>query len=200
MGSVNPPQGMGCRCCARTRPNSPAWPWPTWQCLLGCHWQRLPVRHVGASYSMSHTILLRPQPLVLRAPCLPACLQYGVPPGYSLDTCDKATLGGFGICASYAIDPQDGDLSANVTVTDVTPCPPRVPLCMRCAPAAATAGLCLPGKYLLRYSVSDTDGNVAQVRVLWAGLGHDRAVPGRCKYNGICRQNIVFHIHALAGF
>lgn len=91
-------------------------------------------------------------------------MQYGVAPSYSLDACENAPLGeGFAICGAYARDPQDGDITSRISVTDVTPCPPLTPLCMRCAAAAASAGLCLPGKYLLRYAVSDSDGNLAEV-------------------------------------
>lgn len=72
-------------------------------------------------------------------------------------------------CAAVAMDDADGDLTANITAVDVTRCTPRpvnevVPVtsltdCIRCSPADATIGTCLPGRtYTIMYTVANSAG------------------------------------------
>lgn len=100
--------------------------------------------------------------------------EYGRRSSFSFEPCTTAASGGSGssyaagggslsACAATAADKEDGDLSAYTTVTDVTPCSSDAGSapCVRCTAAGLTLGVCLPGRYLLQYSVSDADGNTA---------------------------------------
>jgi hypothetical protein len=61
-------------------------------------------------------------------------------------------------CRAVAWDDGEGDLSAYVTVEQLSPCEG----CSGCAVQLVTAGVCPPGVYLYRYAVADLAGNVGE--------------------------------------
>ncbi|KAG2452521.1 hypothetical protein HYH02_002759 [Chlamydomonas schloesseri] len=88
-------------------------------------------------------------------------LTYGTAAPVSLAPCVSFADTG---CAAVANDTTDGDLTRDITVTVAARCPSGV-TCVACSVAALTTGTCLPGRYLVRYRVKDTDGNSATVQL-----------------------------------
>jgi hypothetical protein len=53
------------------------------------------------------------------------------------------------------------DISGNITVVDITPCPSGGN-CTLCDIIFAQAGLCAPGKYIFLYNSQDAEGQVSE--------------------------------------
>ncbi|PNH05934.1 hypothetical protein TSOC_007762, partial [Tetrabaena socialis] len=89
-------------------------------------------------------------------------LTYGQAAPLSLAPCATFAAGLAGSCAAMALDSSGGDLSVDLTATDVSPCSSSAGSCYRCSPYDLTVGTCLPGRYTMRYRVVDADGRSAQ--------------------------------------
>lgn len=80
-------------------------------------------------------------------------LEYGRPAPIALTACEDSTL--TLACAAIATDAEDGDLTAEIVIEDVTPClatqDPNT--CIKCSASQLSVGACIPGLYTLRYRV-----------------------------------------------
>ena len=86
-------------------------------------------------------------------------LGYGRPAPFSLGPCTSISSNSSAApsCAASAYDLFDGDLSYAINVVDVTSTPGHV-LCSSASMSQMTKGQCLPGQYLIRYSVTNSVG------------------------------------------
>lgn len=72
-------------------------------------------------------------------------------------------------CGGFATDTEDGDISARISIEQLHACSRAADAasadeCVFCSAASLDAGLCPPGRsYMYRYSVLDSDSNVAEV-------------------------------------
>lgn len=87
-------------------------------------------------------------------------LEYGVLSSISILPCLSSN------CAVSADDPEDGDLTENIEVVEITSCKGERTRCSFCAPEDVPSGNCLPGIYRYRYSIEDSAGNAADPIVL----------------------------------
>ena len=86
-----------------------------------------------------------------------------------------ASLNKTAACFAVARDTQDGDLTPDIIVEDVT-CPDAEDTsCYSCTPTSLTLGTCPAGKHRLRYHVTDAHGNTAQafVAIVIDAVGED---------------------------
>ena len=62
-------------------------------------------------------------------------------------------------CVAWAVDAYGNDVTASITVVDVTPCAANASFCSHCNPAQMTLGACLDGKYTFRYTAKSLSGD-----------------------------------------
>ena len=87
-------------------------------------------------------------------------LGYGKPAPFSLGPCATINSGNSSstpTCAASAYDALDGDISYAINPVDITSSPGHVQ-CSSSSMTQMTMGRCLPGQYLIRYSVTNSLG------------------------------------------
>ncbi|MEW5316415.1 MAG: hypothetical protein WDW38_007790 [Sanguina aurantia] len=87
---------------------------------------------------------------------------YNQPPAVSLQPC--ASLSGPAGCSAVALDGSGVDLSSAIAVEEVTQCAAAVndvAPCMYCSPYLADAGICLPGVYTYKYTVTSSSSGLS---------------------------------------
>ena len=92
-------------------------------------------------------------------------LGYGKPAPFSLGPCATINSGNSSsapTCAASAYDLLDGDISYAITPVDITSSPGHVQ-CSSASMTQMTLGRCLPGRYLIRYSVTNSLGITSSV-------------------------------------
>jgi hypothetical protein len=77
-------------------------------------------------------------------------------------------------CFAVASDAQDGDLTGDIAWEDISCQDPDDTDCLTCTPISMTLGSCLPSLHTLRYYVTDSNGNSAEVfaKIEVAGQGN----------------------------
>jgi hypothetical protein len=91
-------------------------------------------------------------------------LGYSRPAPFSLGPCTSvfANSSSTPSCAASAYDLVDGDISYAIEAADVTSTPGHI-LCSSASMSQMTKGQCLPGQYIIQYSVTNSLGLTASV-------------------------------------